>query len=180
VGKGVSKKRKNSRDKGNRGERQIVKLLKPWWGAEFYRTPRSGAFATQGFSSKDLNLAGDVATKDPDFPFCVEAKWQEDWNMEQLLTSDVCLPWKWWKQCVDETPVGKISLLVFKRNFQPWYFMMWSEDIPWAASDSRMFSLIPPGFENIFPTPYVCVGLLTDIFKSDREAWLEWVKEKNQ
>ena len=77
--------RKNSRDKGGRGERAAAKEFRDWWGTDFARTPSSGGFATAKFRD-DWNAAGDLVTPDNTFPFCVECKWVEDWTMEQLLS----------------------------------------------------------------------------------------------
>ena len=87
----MSKKKINSREKGARGERALVKKFEAWWGAEFFRTPGSGAFATRGFDSEELSLAGDIITLDESFPFCVECKNAEGWHLEQLLTTKKCV-----------------------------------------------------------------------------------------
>jgi len=114
----------NSRSKGGRGEREAVKLLKSWWGSEFSRTPGSGAFATIT-QRTDLNVSGDVSTPDPDFPFIVEVKWHEDWDLDQLIKSEKCKVWQWWKQAKDQAEgTGKLPLLLMKRNHNPWYYMM--------------------------------------------------------
>ncbi len=166
----------HSRDKGGRGERAMVKLLSKWWGSKFFRTPRSGAFATQGFTHVDMNAAGDIMTPDKTFPFSVEVKWQEDWCLDQLLTSEVCKTWKWWEQCVDECPEGMIPLLVFKRNRQPWLYMMWTIDM-WclAGEDSRgryMTVLAPTPWAWPYNAgPYVVVGLFEDLRKTEVQVW---------
>jgi len=162
----AKKKKINSRDKGQRGERALVKKFSEWWGADFHRTPGSGSFATRGFKHEDMSMAGDLMTTDKQFPFCVEVKWQESWHMEQLLKSDVCAPWQWWKQAVDES-FGQIPLLVFKRNRQPWYYMVGAQ----LARDfipGRRFILCEPssGLE-------VAVGLASDLFKMSKQEWLD-------
>lgn len=119
----MAKGKINSRQKGKRGEREVAKLLSAWWGAEFTSTPLSGGFSTKTFRN-DWNAAGDIVTPDHSFPFTVEVKNCEGWHLEQLLTSDKCLFYSWWKQAVDETLPGKKTLLVFTRNRQPWYVCM--------------------------------------------------------
>lgn len=168
---------KKSRDKGNRGQRDVAKLLSPWWGADFASTPMSGGFATKRFRD-EWNAAADVVTPAEDFPFSVEVKWQEDWILDQLLTSDVCKVWKWWEQCVDEAPEGMIPLLVFKRNRQPWLYMMWTIDAGGGGPEwqsSRHFWVIPPktwywdGYGMHQPT--VQVGLFDDLLNSEADKW---------
>lgn len=117
---------KKSRDKGQRGERAVAKLLSAWWGADFTRTPMSGGFHTKKFRD-EWNASGDVVTP-ADFPFSVEVKWQEDWTLDQILTAPKCIIWEWWRQCASQCPEGKTPLLVFKRNNWPWFCMMYEMD----------------------------------------------------
>lgn len=120
---------KKGRDKGGRGQRQVAKIMSDWWGTEFTSTPLSGGFATKQFRD-DWNAAGDIVTPDDSFPFCVEVKNAEGWNLEQLLLSEKGLIWKWWEQTVGETPEGKIPLLAFTRNHKPYFYMVYMGDIP--------------------------------------------------
>lgn len=50
-------------------------------------------------------------------------KHQEKWLIESLLHSKVKI-FAWWKQCVEETPKGKIPLLVFHRNLSATFAMI--------------------------------------------------------
>lgn len=119
-----TKKRVNSRSKGHRQERVLVKKLEKWWGSPFFRTPGSGAFATRGFIGANLSFAGDITTTDKSFPFLVESKNEEGWEFEQLLTADKNKMRKWWKQTCAECPYGSVPLLVFTRNHKPEFYMM--------------------------------------------------------
>ena len=116
---------KKSKRKGNSNERAVAKLLATWWGAgEFMRTPSSGGWGRSKQVRDDFNAAGDIVTTATDFPFCVEVKSEERWELEQLLTSpETCPIARWWKQAVEETPVGKSPLLLFTRKHRPWYAM---------------------------------------------------------
>lgn len=118
------KKRKgiNSRDKGGRGERAVIKLLEKWWGSDFAKTPQSGGFANKKFRD-DWNAASDVVTPDETFPFSIEVKWWEDWSLDQILTAPKAPLWSWWEQAKRETPEGKLTLLVFKKNRQQFFMM---------------------------------------------------------
>jgi hypothetical protein len=158
---------KMSRNKGNRGQNAVAKLFAKWWGSEFTSTPMSGGFATKRFRS-DWNAAGDIVTPDKTFPFCVEVKHQEAWELEQILTSDVCSVWKWWEQCVGETPVGQIPLLVFRKNHKPWFCMLRHSNIPYlvdlALKDTLMsVSSVKHGTLTIFP--------LTVLLNTEKSKW---------
>ena len=114
----------DSRGKGNRGEYKVRDLLQKWWGKEFVKTPKSGGFATKQFR-KDWNAGADVTTADPTFPFSVEVKWQEKWDLDMLLTAPHNKVWGWWEQTLRQArDVDKWPLLVFKRNRRPWLVMM--------------------------------------------------------
>jgi hypothetical protein len=164
---------KKSKNKGNRAERAVAKLFREWWGGDFARTPQSGGFRTQKFR-QDWNAEGDLVTPDDEFPFSVECKWQESWHMEQLLKSEVCDPWHWWKQTREQTGEDKISLLIFTRNHQPWYYMIREDD----ALDSRIGI---PGFSFSCDVPdwiddecgIVRIGLWDDFAKTKKEDWID-------
>lgn len=110
------KKGVNGRKKGAGQELKVAKLFTEWFGAETYRTPGSGGWATRK-TNKNLNASGDLVCEDPTFPFCVEVKKVEGWDLTSLFDpKQKALFFKWWKQCVDETPEDKIPLLVFNKN----------------------------------------------------------------
>lgn len=172
--------RKNSRDKGGRGERAAAKEFRGWWGTDFARTPGSGGFATMQFRD-DWNAAGDIVTPDPTFPFCVEVKWVEGWTMEQLLRNDGTLVFKWWQQVIGECPPDKLPILVFKKNNHPFYCMLEVEDLACAQflkdNDIRYFSMpMTKAVSGTYPM-MVVIMLLSDLFKSDTETWQ---RAKNQ
>lgn len=114
---------KMAKQKGAQFERFVAKLLGKWWGSKFYRTPMSG-----GSQLKDgFNMAGDLCTDDPSFPFHVECKKQEQWGLHQLFVSKSCKPWAWWKQCTNECPDGQIPLLIMTKNRYPVWAMLRAE-----------------------------------------------------
>lgn len=107
---------KKSRTKGGTNEREIAKLFKAWWGSgEWARTPSSGGWATKSVR-EGFRTCGDVLTTALDFPFCIEAKKQEGWCLDQLLTADKSALYKFWDQTVEETPDSLIPMLVVNRN----------------------------------------------------------------
>ena len=73
---------KTSRNKGSGYERKIAKVLTEWWGEKFFRTPLSGGHQDM---SQEMNVAGDIITKDVNFPFHLELKKHEGWCLEQVL-----------------------------------------------------------------------------------------------
>lgn len=158
------KKRVNGRKKGQTAERKLAKLFSDWWGSEFARTPLSGGFATAKFR-EDWNACGDLVTPDKTFPFCVESKKVEGWSLEQLLTSDKTLIHKWWKQTLDETPEGKIPLLVFAKNHSPLYAIMRSSD------EQGRIGLRPTALVTEMHGESVMIFAATHLFATKKEFW---------
>ena len=62
----------NQKQKGNRNELYVCKLLTLWTGSEFARVPQSGGLRWQNV----MNICGDVLSTDPsfDFPYVIETK----------------------------------------------------------------------------------------------------------
>ena len=158
----------NSRDKGNRGERQVKDLLQKWWKSDFAKTPSSGGFKTKKFR-EEWNAEGDVVTPDPTFPFSVEVKWQEDWTLDQILTSPKTKVWDWWEQAKRETSEEKHTLLVFKKNRQPW-FMMTREtylNSPYQIEFMEASSIRVIDRQGEF----AYIRLFDDLLKETKELW---------
>lgn len=126
---------RKSKRKGNNNERTLAKKLQKWWGhGEWARTPSSGGWATKAVREA-FKTCGDITTTAQDFPFCVEAKKQERWCIDQLLTGTAPIIWTWWKQTVEETPPGLIPLLVAGRNHMPDICMIRSKALYDAGFD---------------------------------------------
>ena len=112
----------NSKQKGNRGEREVVKLLKEYWDSkDFMKSPESGAMSTmmEGRAPADIvaRLAGDILGP-ADFPFCVESKLYKEIDLWGIIrnprASDIG---KWWVQCSEDADrVGKVPLLTFRED----------------------------------------------------------------
>jgi len=126
---------RKAKRKGNSNEREVANLLAAWWGVgEFMRTPSSGGWGKSRQVRDDFNAAGDIVTTATDFPFCVEVKSEERWELEQLLTSpEKCPIARWWKQAERETPEGKAPLLLFTRKLRPWYAMFQGANLMGAS-----------------------------------------------
>jgi len=115
--------RKNSRTKGNRGELDVAEVFSKWSGEIIRRTPGSGGWG----GSKDFGTTADLVCKKKAFPFHIEVKHREGWVLDDLVTGarkehDKSIL-QWWIQCTNSCPSGKMPVLVFRRNRQPWLVM---------------------------------------------------------
>ena len=158
----------NSRDKGARGEGLVCALLKEWWKSDFARTPSSGGFKTKKFR-EDWNAEGDIVTPDETFPFSVEVKWQEDWSLDHILTSPKSKFWDWWEQAKRETSTDKLTLLVFKKNRNPWFVMMAENQITTALQTDFMKSSIIRVTDRQGNAAYI--RLFDDLLEEKKEGW---------
>lgn len=114
----------NSKAKGDTYERRIAKKLTEWTGLKFERVPASGGLHWR----EDNRVYGDIVTNDPDFPFVIECKCREEWNMDSLINGSKKVE-KWWQQVTaDAEATGKQPMVIFSRNRQPDYIMMRLED----------------------------------------------------
>lgn len=105
---------RNARVRGKQHERRVASALCDWWDPEkkwaWKRTPSSG-----GSPLKDgWDLAGDICTNCPSFPFHVEAKNDKSW---ECLTKGLGTPswplWKWVKQADGDCPRHRYPILLF-------------------------------------------------------------------
>jgi len=110
---------KMSRNKGNSYEREIAKILQDWWGGEFSRTPLSGGWHKKREENK--RVRGDLITPE-DFPFLVECKKRENWNLDQILNPKF-EPLQWFMKLLEECE-DKEPFLVFSKNRTPNYIMI--------------------------------------------------------
>jgi hypothetical protein len=112
---------KKSKDKGNRGENAVARLLGEWWGkleprCEFCRTPGSGGWAT-GTLRSFHNVSGDLTTTAQMFPFTTEIKWREAWSVERFLFGKTSPVWGWWRQAVNQAlEDGHVPMLWARKN----------------------------------------------------------------
>lgn len=119
----------NSKKKGNRGEREVVKLLKDWWGGNFMRNLESGATSTllEGMAPDDVvgRLAGDIMTP-LDFPFCIEVKTYASidiWGVVRSPTNNQIATW--WRQCKnDAARAKKAPMLFMKEDRKKWHVII--------------------------------------------------------
>lgn len=115
--KAEPKKKKNGNRKGGDFERKIAKLMTEWTGVKFERVPASGGLHWKN----DNRVYGDIVCNDPTFPFVVECKNRQSWNMDALIKGSKEVE-KWWAQVnKDAAATGLQPLLIFTRNQQPDY-----------------------------------------------------------
>lgn len=165
-----------SRRKGSEHERRIARLLSEWWYQDptvLRRTPLSGGWSKRHASAFDLIVAEGRAEE---FPFGVECKFRESWNMDHLLAvHDGGEVGRWWKKLVQEdvpqaeAGTGRkfVPLLVFTKSRQPDYYAT----EPWVVE-----KLSPPGRRLVVESKEngraLVVGLLVDFLAAppSREA----------
>lgn len=94
---------RRSRNKGARGEREIVQKLAEH-GIKSYRTPNSGGLAIKS----DIQGWGD---------FSPEVKFQE--------TSSI---WAWWEQACNSASAHQTPLVIFRRSRSEWLVTMSFDD----------------------------------------------------
>lgn len=121
--KAEPKKKKNGNRKGGDFERKIAKVMTEWTGVKFERVPASGGLHWK----KDNRVYGDIVCNDPTFPFVVECKNRQSWNMDALIKGNKAVE-KWWAQVnKDATDTQLTPMLIFTRNQQPDYIMLTAE-----------------------------------------------------
>lgn len=100
----------NAKQKGNRFEREVAKMLNNKFGTNVRRTPMSGG----------MSFKGDIIDINPESilnRFSFECKNQERLNI-----------WKALEQCVGDAPALKDPVVVFTKNHQSEYACMRFED----------------------------------------------------
>lgn len=104
-----------SKDKGNRFERQVAKVLTNLTGVEWQRVPMSGAFATVK-GTKDNRFKGDIFTENKKFSnIVIECKSTK----ERITIDEIPNPsgriMNWINQTKEESQ-GMDWILIFKGN----------------------------------------------------------------
>jgi len=168
----MSSKRVNGKQKGARGERDLVKRFANWYGSEFYRTPGSGSFSTRGFHSDVVNMSGDVVTTDPHFPFCVESKLYQDWRLEHLLFETANSKFhSWWEQTTRETPLGFIPLLCFRKNGSEWFMIIEKHHAAKIPGAQFATTMTVERLDESESTYDVVITRLANLFATDPDRW---------
>jgi hypothetical protein len=97
---------RRERDKGVRGEREVLTMLE-----------------RHGFTVRGLEATGDHLAFGHGLVLHVESKRQE-----------TARPWAWLAQAEPETPPGAITLVAFRRNHSKWYALIGLDDLAGALA----------------------------------------------
>lgn len=143
------------RQKGSKAERELAKLLEGWWRelepeAVFVRTPLSGGWGgpTQ---RAGFRASGDVMTTSDTFPFTVEGKRREGWNVDWFLLGRRSPVWKWWVQAEGQAEEqGGHSLLWVRKNGMHWHVIMRYETARVLKLSSRGPVVYGPGHTVVY------------------------------
>jgi len=87
----------NVRNKGKRGELEVVKIINNFLNTHLRRTPNSGG----------LSIKGDIIDTQNTIVHNI--------HFEIKNQSKIQLP-KWWKQCTGDCSATKVPVLIFKQN----------------------------------------------------------------
>lgn len=98
-----------SRNKGSKWERDLKKLLEDFTGVTWERVRGSGAFERKG----------DIYPAYHSFPFLIEAKHTEDWDLYDIFSGVGPIINDWWPKIKDESySVERLPMLICKRNYK--------------------------------------------------------------
>jgi hypothetical protein len=118
----------NGNEKGARFTRDVCKKLERWAGTGFKPRPTI-VEPIDGWAVK-----GDVACNaSARFPFSVECKCIEGWELDGLYEQRKWPVWGWWEQCVRQADAGKSihPLLIFSRNRRKTYVLARQRTVEW-------------------------------------------------
>jgi len=127
-----------SKQKGSRGELEVISLLEPWWATfdpttKWARTPGSGGWGTPE-SRGAFKAAGDIMTTSTAWPFDVEVKRREGWTDTAMIDGKGPV-WGWWRQCQQSArETGREPMLWFRRSRQPWRVFLRADIYPIALA----------------------------------------------
>jgi len=133
------------KQKGDRNERAVCRLLAGWWFQEdfskikadklpFRRTPGSGGWDA-------VRAPGDIIVPRT-CQLHLEIKAREEWSWDQYFNPKT-QKWKvhsYWEQTLKDLKPNKRPMLVFTKNFHPFYIRMYKEDFA-AAGHTPLVSL---------------------------------------
>ena len=111
----------NSKNKGNKNEREVAKLFKKWTGYDFTKVPTSGGLRWK----RTTDTAGDIICSDNihyrRFQFSIEAKFHEDIRFEHIILPNTKVKvLEFWTQAKEDAQrAGKIPLLFMRYNHMP-------------------------------------------------------------
>jgi hypothetical protein len=111
--------------KGREAEREVARLCQAWWRrldpeCEFARTPLSGGWSGPTVRAH-FRASGDLMTTSDNWPFTVEVKRRECWNVDRLFKGLSSPAWAWWRQAVEQAleESGVPMLWARKSQYRP-------------------------------------------------------------
>lgn len=121
-----------SRRKGNAAELEVARLIEAWWqrvepGCKFKRTPSSGGWlGAKGRDVRDaFGVGGDLCTTAKRFPFQLEVKRREAWNIDNFLAGHRSPVWAWWEQCtLAAASAGRMPMLWARKSRSEWIVVL--------------------------------------------------------
>lgn len=150
----------NSGDKGKRFELKIARLLSEWSGLELMRTPMSGGWAGE---------AADIVPKfGAFFPFVVECKHEEGWELDNIMLCNGPFP-EWFAQCIEQAEYKSNSvgtmfwpMLCFRRNHRPTYMAVPSVVLEYGCIGSKPTLIV---VQHIRPWEFILgeIGILKSV-----------------
>lgn len=172
----AKKKGLNSKKKGASYERTIAKLLSTWWGAEFHKTPASGALRW----GVDNRVVGDIVapTDAEKFPFVVECKKREQWNFLQIIkgTGEFISYWEQVNEDVLRLEDKDMQpLVVMAKNHQPNLYVIRKEvhDKLGLPNKNCFNTIIEFELRGEKKEEEISIGLFSDLLNVPKEKVLE-------
>jgi len=167
-------KQGGGRQKGNRFELTLARILSIWWKQPdannlpakelwFRRVPMSGGFDKRKAGGDIWSVVDEAQT----FPFSLEAKNREEWSWDGLFKRNEKWPvLSYWEQCCgDATRMKKVPLLVFTKNRHPVYFAV----NQWVASELGIGSVVDTQTRLVF-------GLFDQLIAIDPEIIISKIR----
>jgi len=126
----------HGKHKGDKFENDICRALSVWLVGSDYAgslvqdLPFRRRFTTSTPLEGHWDGSGDILHRpDVAFPFCVECKKREGWELDGMFGNDKWPVWTWWEQAKEQAAKTKdrYPLLVFSRNRRSIYAMLHEE-----------------------------------------------------
>lgn len=129
----AKKKKKNSGDKGHRGERNLSKLLKKRFNIEFSRTVGSGNRWSQVLLLPKFAqnvYSGDLLCPES-FKFVIECKdGYGEIDIHSCFERGIKKIDEWMQQSLDEhLRCGRLPIICWKKDYKPWLAIVREKDI---------------------------------------------------
>jgi len=103
---------KSPHAKGAAFERRIVKMFNSNWGVKLVRTPQSGGWG-------QAHTKGDLVDPERKFPYFVECKNQQYWNLWGALFDGEGPLMKWWSKAAKQAKQeDRMPLLIIGQDYQ--------------------------------------------------------------